>query len=188
MAVPKGERGMTRTEFFIAAYKLHDAIVMLLLRDIGLKTSMRDFKTFAYRAKMSEDDKRQFGNLCEKYHIDVEAEFPSWLMEYYRKNILHCLEDLMTHITNANSVYVDVKSANALNEFNLRRREMWLAISSCERLYQQFQSAIRLLPVDASKYSRYTEQIQKELGYLKDWKKSDNRLLHMIEDAHKPSE
>ena len=188
MSVPLSERGMTKTEFFVAAYKLHDAIVRLLLHDMGVKAVTRDMKTFTYRAKMSQQDEATFKKLCNQYHIDVEVDFPSWLMDYYRENILHCLEDLMTHITNANSVYVDVKSLNALNEFNLRRREMWLAIGSCERLLQQFQSAIRLLPVDANKYAQFTEQIQKELEHLKNWKKEDNRILRMIEKARKPSE
>ena len=188
MAVPKGERGMTKTEFYAAAIKLHDAIVKLLLRDMGVKAVTRDMKTFVWRAKMTEEDKKQFTALCDKYHIDVETDFPSWLMDYYRNNILHCLEDLMTHITNANSVYVDVHSPNAMNEFSLRRKEMWLAIGSCERLFQQFQSVIRLLPVDANKYTQYTEQIQKELEHLKNWKKSDNYLLKSIEKSKKPSE
>ena len=84
MAVPKGERGMTKTEFFAAAYKLHDEIIKLLLRDMGAKPITRDLKTFTYRAKMSEADRNKFNALCEKYHIDVEADFPSWLMDYYQ--------------------------------------------------------------------------------------------------------
>ena len=95
---------MTKTEFFVAAYKLHDAIVRLLLHDMGVKAVTRDLKTFTYRAKMSQQDEATFKKLCDQYHIDVEDDFPSWLMDYYRENILHCLEDLMTHITNANSV------------------------------------------------------------------------------------
>ena len=88
MSVPKGERGITTKAFMAAAERLHDDIVRLLLRDFGVKTVNRDLKTFTYHAKFLEEDRDNFMQLCTKYHIDVESDYPAWLINYYRESIL----------------------------------------------------------------------------------------------------
>ena len=92
MSVPKGEQGVTSTEFFRAANRLEDEIVALILRDFGAKPVARDLRTFAHRAKMSAEDRETFSGLCEKYHIDVEADYPLWLLERFRNKVLDVLK------------------------------------------------------------------------------------------------
>ena len=180
MSEPKGKRGMTSTEFYAAAQRLNAEITNLLLRDFGAKPSCRDLWSFCHNAKMSSEDKLAYTQLCEKYHIDVEASYPLWLIEHYREHMLATMDELLDSIDQANGIYVDVKSPNALNEFHLRRSWQWRAIGCCRSLSRQMRRIIATLPVDANKYMRYVDQIGKELDWLKSWKKSDNRLLEKI--------
>lgn len=180
MSEPKGKRGITSTEFYDAAQRLNAEITNLLLRDFGAKPSCRDLWSFCHNAKMSSEDKLAYTQLCEKYHIDVEASYPLWLIEHYREHMLATMDELLDSIDQANGIYVDVKSPNALNEFHLRRSWQWRAIGCCRSLSRQMRRIIETLPVDANKYMRYVDQISKELDWLKSWKKSDNRLLEKI--------
>ena len=179
MSVPASKRGKSKTEFFHSAYKLNDEITQLLLRDFGLKTSNTDLRTFTYRAKMSNEDRQTFVDLSTKYHLNVEAAYPYWLINYYRNCMLHILEQLISNITVANTIY-----ANSEREFYDRRHYQWLAIANCYQLLQTMQTVIRNLPVDAEKYMRYVDMIESEMESLKSWKKSDNRILTAIKNKN----
>jgi len=179
MSVPASKRGKSKTEFFHSAYKLNDEITQLLLRDFGLKTVNRDLRTFTYRAKMSDEDRQAFMELSDKYHIDVETSYPYWLIDYYRNCMLHILEQLIANITVANTIY-----ANSEREFYNRRHYQWLAIANCYQLLQTMQTVIRNLPVNAEKYMRYVDMINAEIDSLKEWKKSDNRILTAIKNKN----
>lgn len=180
MSVPVSKRGKSKLEFFHQAYKLNDEITKLLLRDFGLKTINSDLNVFTYRAKMSEEDKQIFTDLVNRYHLNVETAYPYWLIDYYRNWILHILEQLINNITTANTIY-----ANSEKEFYDRRHYQWLAISNCQQLFQTMQAVIRNLPVNAEKYMRYVDIINNEIDSLKEWKKSDNKILTAIRNKTK---
>lgn len=44
------------------------------------------------------------------------------------------------------------------------------------------QYIISIIPVDAQKYIRYVEMIEKEIALLKGWRKSDNKILKKIRE------
>lgn len=175
MSVPKGERTPSKMEFFNQAYKLNYMISNLLIKDFGIKSVTKDLRAFTYYAKMEVNDREIFTSLCNKYGINVEAEYPMWLMEYYRNWILKILQNMINNITQANTIY-----PTSVTEFEFRRRYQWQAIGNCYQLLQAMQIAIKALPVDVNKYMPYVEEIKKELKSLKQWKKSDNRLLTAI--------
>lgn len=175
--MPLSKRGKSRTEFFHAAYKLNDEITKLLLRDFGLKTINHDLNVFTFRAKMSDGDKQLFCDLAAKYHFNVETAFPYWLIDYYRNNLLHILENLINNITVANTIYAQTEK-----EYYDRRHYQWLAISNCYQLLQTMQTVIRNLPVDAEKYMRYVDMINAEIDSLKEWRKADNKILTAIKN------
>ena len=182
MSVVKGKRTKSSLEFFWNAYKINDSITQLLIRGFGVKRISRDLKTFTYSAKMTAEDRTKFIDICSKYNIDVESEYPLWLVEYYRNWILHLCRELINNITQANSVY-----ASSEAEFNLRRRYQWMAIGTCYQLLQAMQTAIRNLPVNAEKYMPYVDMLQNEIESLKAWKKSDNRILSAIKAKNNPA-
>lgn len=178
MSVPKGKRGLSRTEFYRKAYVLNDALTRLLIKDFGIKSITRDLNTFTRNAKMNQEDRTQFQTLCEKYHIDVESEYPLWLIEHYRSSIINSLDSLISNITHANTIY-----ATTVSEFELRRNYQWRAIGDCKEVLQTLQTVIRVLPVDANKYMKYVDLINEELELLKHWKKEDNKLLAKIKST-----
>ena len=124
---------------------------------------------------MNNEDKSNFIDICTKYGINVESEYPLWLIEYYRDWILELLKNLINNVTQANTIYPTSES-----EFYLRRKYQHEAIANCYQLKQAFQTAIRILPVDVEKYMPFVGMIDKELELLKSWKKSDNRILEAI--------
>ena len=60
MAVVKGKRNQSDVEYFDYAYKAH----------------------------MDETDKEEFEHLVNKYDLELETDFPNWLMCYYREILL----------------------------------------------------------------------------------------------------
>lgn len=175
MTVPKYKRTKSNIEFFHFAYRLNDNITRLLIRDFGIKRVCKDLKAFTYTAKMERSDREYFIGLCNKYNINLETEYPLWLIEYYRTWILYLLRQMIDNITQANTIY-----ASSENEFYFRRQYQWRAIGNCYQLLQAMQTAIRILPVDVEKYMPYVNDINKELELLKAWKKADNKILEAI--------
>ena len=76
MSVPLGKRTESKLEFLHLMGKIQKNITLLLIRDLGIKPVQRKLKTFVRSAKMSQEDSNAFMELCSKYHIDVEAEWP----------------------------------------------------------------------------------------------------------------
>lgn len=177
MAVPKDRRTLSKVEFFYRAYRLNDAITQLLIKDFGIKRISKDLKAFTYGAKMTPADREGFMAYCTKYGINVETEYPLWIIEYYRGWILKILQDMINNITQANTIYPKSES-----EYYLRRQYQWRAIGNCYQLKQAMQAAVRNLPVKTEKYMPYIGAIEEEIALLKDWKKRDNKILQMIKE------
>ena len=175
MSVPAGKRGTSSTEFFKQAYRMYDEITQLLIRDFGVKTRTRDLGTFIHAAKMTQEDRERFTELCVRYAIDTETQYPYWLIEHYRTEILRILDELINNITTAYTIY-----PGSLAECEMKRRYQWLAISNCYQLLQLFQAAIRNLPVNISKYAQYVESIKSEISSLKEWKKAGNKIYNQF--------
>ena len=175
MSVVAGKRGASSTEFFKQAYRLYDEITQLLIRDFGVKTRTRDLGTFIHAAKMTQEDREKFTELCVRYAVDTETQYPYWLIERYRTVILRILDELINNITTAYTIY-----PGSLAECEMKRRYQWMAISNCYQLLQHFQAAIRNLPVNISKYTQHVENIKSEISSLKEWKKSGNKVYNQF--------
>ncbi len=173
MSVPKNQRGLSKMEFFHKAYEISDKVTTLLIRNFGVKTISRELKTFTRNAKMTHEDREQFTALCNKYRIDVESEYPLWLVEHYRNWIMKLLADLINNITIANTIYPAEPYLDF--ETKLRRQYQQLAIANCYQIFQALQQAGRVLPVDFEKIMPYVEMVNEEIRLLKEWRKSGNK-------------
>lgn len=71
MAVVKGKRNQSDVEYFDYVYKAH----------------------------MEETDKEEFEHLVNKYDLELETDFPNWLMCYYRETLLTIMRDLINNIS-----------------------------------------------------------------------------------------
>lgn len=61
-------------------------ITKFLLSDLGIKKTYRDLKVFAYKAHMEETDKEEFEHLVNKYDLELETDFPNWIMFFIEKH------------------------------------------------------------------------------------------------------
>ena len=173
MSVPVGIRTVSKVEFLHLAKKLKRDITFLLIRDFGVKSISRNLKSFAHSAKMNEADRTAFYELCNKYHIDVEAEWPVWLMDEYRNNVLQLLRLLKENIVTANTIYPTEPDFEYWH--NLRRKHQKLAQANCYQLLDTFQDICEILPVDKEKLMPYVGMLEHELNAIKNWQKRTNQ-------------
>ena len=155
--VLKNKRGLSRLEFYHNARRMRKEITELLLRDLGVRDTVRKIK--------GEDGKER----------TVIEEYPAWLIEEFRRSVLAILRNMMMNITAGNSIY----PVN-MEELADRRRYQTAAIINCEQLLQEFLYCEDVLPVQVSKYMPFVERIEFEIALLKGWRKSNNKLEEKI--------
>ncbi len=179
MSVVKNKRKESELEFFHNAYILRKEMTDLLLRDFGIKDKVRTVNKEPFIMKMEKDDQEVMLELFQKYHvIELSEQYPMWLIEKFRDSILNILHDLIMNITAANTIYPIYES-----ELFERRNFQNRAIGNCEQLLQEMQYIISTVPVNANKYMRYVEMIEKEIALLKGWRKSDNKIMKRIQST-----
>lgn len=172
MSVLKNKRNLSDLEFFHNAIKLRKEMTELMLRDFGVKARNKNAQVLPKRYFMSKEDGEKFMALCEQYKIvSVLETYPDWLINEFRSSMLECLRSIMANITAANSIYPVCEE-----EWAERRLRQDRAIAACETLLQEMAYVISILPVDANKYMRFVDIIQREIALLKGWRKSDNKL------------
>jgi len=177
MSVPVSKRGLSELEFYKVAIRLRKDITDLLLRDFGIKKKVRNTEILA-KAGMSEEDADEIKRLISKYDISpaITDEYPIWLVEHFRTRILNIMTVMVLNIRMANSIY-----PNSREEFFERRLHQDRAIGNCDQLLEMMQYIMSVFPVDAQKYMRYVEMIDRERLLLKGWRKSDNKALRRIQ-------
>jgi hypothetical protein len=62
----------------------------------------------------------------------------------------------------------------------IRRRYQTGAIVNCEQLLQELLYCEDVIPVKASKFAPYIEQIEFEIKLLKGWRKANNKIDDLI--------
>ena len=163
-------------EFYHNAIELRRSLTLLLLRDFGIKDKVRNIRYFARCEKMTDGDARTLTELMDRYNIHrITDEYPLWLVDKFRTSITAICRDLVLDVTTANTIYPTSET-----EYYDRRRLQTAAICDCQKLLQEMQYIISIVPVNAEKYMPYVEQIDYEIALLTGWRKSDNRLLKAI--------
>lgn len=177
MSVPKGKRSISAVKYFDQAYELVETLTKFLISDFGTKKTYNNLYVFTNKAKMNENDKEEFKNLVEKYHLDIETAYSYWLIEHYRDIMLNLMHELIKNISHANTMY-----PNSVYEFNIRRQYQTDAISNCYDLKHTLQLAIKIFPVNLKKYILYVKIIDDEINYLKGWRKESNKFKRSCYD------
>lgn len=179
MSVLKNKRGLSDLEFYRNGIVLRKSLTELLLKDFGIRNKIR--KAVSYTKSMTEEDAAIFQNLMDKYeYTNIIEEYPSWIIDNMRTNILNLCHSMIMNITQANTIY----PTNEMEYYD-RRNYQNHAIGNCEQLLQEMQYIISIIPVDANKYLPYVKMITKEIQLLKGWRKSDNRILKNIQEKEK---
>ena len=182
MAVLKNKRALSGLEFYNYAIRLRQEITLLLLRDFGIKDKVRSVKGLSGTAGMEPEDEAKLHELIGKYQNigTIIEEFPAWWIDKERTNLMEICHRMVMNITQANTIYPMHES-----KFYDRRNFQNHAIGNCEQLLQEMQYIISIVPVDAQKYMRYVDMIEKEIALLKGWRKSDNKILKRIQESKK---
>ena len=182
MSVLKNKRALSELEFFHNATELRREITLLLLRDFGVKDKVRTVKSLYGISNMEPEDTKKIQEMVEKYGMcgSIVEEYPMWLIDKMRNNVLNICHSMIMNITQANTIY-----PMSEEEFHDRRNFQNHAIGTCEQLLQEMQYIISIIPVDAQKYMRYVDMIEKEIALLKGWRKSDNKILKRIRESKK---
>ena len=152
MSIVKSQRTLSSTEFFDVAITIRAKIVGLLQEDFG-------------------DNRR----LLELPDGSVVENRDYWLYQEIRQRIFGYAADLIANITAANTIYITTQ-----NEYGVRRKYMTEAIINCQQIIQEMTFAVKVLPISAGKYLQYVDMINKEIEHLKNWRKSDNKVLKKI--------
>lgn len=174
MSVLKNKRSLSDLEFYRNGILLRKELTDLLLRDFGIRDKVR--KATSITSKMADKDAELFESLLNKYEVtNIIEEYPEWLIDKFRTNILNICHSLIMNITAANTIYPTNES-----EYYDRRNFQNHAIGNCEQLLQEMQYIISIIPVDINKFLPHVQMIKKEIQLLRGWRKSDNRLLKGI--------
>ena len=129
MSVLKNKRSVSSLEFYHNAIMLRREITMLLLRDFGIKDKVRSVKSLYGVPGMEPEDEQKFREIVEKYEMKatIIEEYPAWLIDKMRNNIMNILHNMIMNITQANTIYPVCES-----EFYDRRNFQNHAIGNCE--------------------------------------------------------
>lgn len=174
MSVLKNKRNLSDLEFYRNGIVLRKNLTELLLKDFGIRDKIR--KSVAITKHMTEEDASTFQGIIDKYSCtNIIDEYPIWLIDKMRNNILDICHEMIMNITVANSIYPTYES-----EYYDRRNYQNHAVGNCEQLLQEMQYIISIIPVDANKFMPYVNMITREIQLLKGWRKSDNRILKSI--------
>lgn len=168
MSVLARKRNLSELEFYKNAIVLRRDMTFLLLRDLGVKSTIRNMRVNTKR--MAADDAAIFMDLLDKYQLKIAGDYPEWLINKLRSNIWDILTNLMLNITKAYTIWATCKT-----EAEERRISQDRAIACCENLLKELELATEVLPVDAEKYMRYVGMVDREIALLKGWRKSDNK-------------
>lgn len=174
MSVPKNKRTISDVVYFHFAYILTEKIIKYILSDFGTTKTYRDLHIFTNKAKMTDEDQELFDHLAEVYHLDVETSYPEYIFSYFRDNILGNCRELINLISKAHTMY-----PTSVFEFNIRRQYQTDAISACYDMKHMMQIAIQLFNSNhLEKFVPIINDIDKEIGYLKTWRKDCNKFRH----------
>jgi len=155
LSVLKNKRGLSKLEFYHNARKMRKEITKLILRDFGIHSRGAKFKT-------------DTGSQQPEGYYDE-------LLEEFSKSMRQLLRNLMLNITAGNTIYPTNNE-----ELILRRRYQTGAIINCQQLLQEILYCEDVIPVKASLFIPYVEQIQFEEKLLKGWRKSNNKLVEQV--------
>jgi len=191
MAVRSPDRGKSKADFMHNALRLRKEVTELLLRDFGVKDKIYDV---VHEARMGDEDREKFLRVIGHYDVTPEdrdaleeiirnstfeeatlGQYPVWLIDYFRRSILHIMERLMEHLYMGNTIYITLES-----EY-MERRNHWNAAIGCIYNMAAWLDYVRqTLPVDANKYDRYLERCHREISMLRGVRRSDNAVMASI--------
>jgi hypothetical protein len=177
--VLKRKRNISKMEFYHNAIKLRLMITEFLLKDFGIKSRRRNLEFAKDVYDIEDEDVEEIENILSAYDLKNSFidNFPSWLIDKERDYFMDLLRSLMKNICSANTIHITNKE-----EYYMRRNYQTQAICDCENLLQEMQYIIYVTHPNVEKYMPYVDIIEKEIALLKGWRKSDNKIMKILEE------
>lgn len=155
MSVLASKRKESKFEVITFSKDLHDMLREFMQRNFGVK----DLDQFVrVRYAYGKDDVEDF----EKYR---------YLMHTHKREIDRLATLMTSNLRAANSNY----PVN-MREYEYRRLSQEVAILNCEQILKELQQVVETFEVDLNVYDRYVEAIDREIGLIKKWRQSDNKI------------
>ena len=179
MSVLKRKRNISKMEFYHNAIKLRLMITEFLLKDFGIKSRRRNLEFAKDVYDIEDEDVEEIENILSAYDLKNSFidNFPSWLIDKERDYFMDLLRSLMKNICSANTIHIRNKE-----EYYMRINYQTQAICDCENLLQEMQYIIYVTHPNVEKYMPYVDIIEKEIALLKGWRKSDNKIMKILEE------
>ena len=173
MSVPKSKRTMSSVEFMEQAIQLRKHLTLYILSDFGVGGRKLNLTLYVQtQTCLTEEEKATVFNIIDKCEsVRFNANYPEWLVNHFRENLLTLLFNMHSNIQNANRIYV-----TNLSEYQMRRNFQDLAINAVYQVMQELQLLSDLLPeTKAHKLGRFISMCNREIALLKGWRKSENQ-------------
>ena len=155
MGVIVSHRNESRFEVLAHAVDMRNKLTELAIRGFGIKNLERVARRkYIFGQKKAESVSKYIFLLAN--HKNRFDFLSAQVVEYTRA---------------ANAIY-----PRSLSECDLRREYQDRALVACEQLVSEMQQIVEVFDVDLNRYKPYVETIDREIGLIKSWRQSDNRL------------
>ena len=119
MSVLKNLRSLSEMQFYKTAITIRKELTIWLLKDFGTR---RNAKSITQVIKeITPEEQTQIDEIFARYgktsRRTYQSEYPEWFVDFERRIISENLAELVTNITQANSIY-----PNFMFEWDLRRQ------------------------------------------------------------------
>lgn len=172
MSVPANMRNLSTMEYYKAAVNIRQEITQWLMRDFGNKKNPRNIKQVI--KDITDDDASTINKIFEKYGKSINKEFiydyPQWFVEAERKIIIKILQQMVSSIVEANSIYPVISA-----EWDLRRCKQDEAIMEIHKLHYELQYIQKVFPQNLNYFIPLLESLDREEHLIKGWRQSDGK-------------
>lgn len=155
MSVLVSKRKESKLEVVIFSTELHSMLIELMQRNFGVKNLKH-----AVRRRYHCTNSNKEGYDAYRY-----------LMQNFKNRIDNLASSLTSNVRAANSLY-----PTTVHEYERRRDFQNDAIVNCEQIIKELQQVVEVFDVDINLYNRYVHAIDRELGLIKKWRQSDNKI------------
>lgn len=174
--VPKSKRTKSPLEVIHRGFKIRRNIIIELKRGFGY-TQNRFEKYIASKVeKMTHLTDEQ--KLIQAQRIrETEGQFNLWFVQREYERLANITQEMTSHLHAANTLYPTYYA-----EFIERRLEMDKAMVECNKLQDELQYILEVLPIDKNAISQIVRDVQEEFLMIKSLRQSDNRFLKELKD------
>ena len=177
MSVPKYKRNESGVEFLNTYHDIRKEVIMILMRDLGIKKKTQTVKFLLESYEVEEYDREVLIRIMDKYGMsEVEIDqYGAWIIDKWKEQLMTAIDRLGIEIELANNIHITNR------EEYVERRKPWdLAIGWCHVLKNKLQEIVSCINVKVGAYEIVIGRLWSEIRLLKGVRKSDNAVLKTL--------